>query len=281
MKFSARLLLVLAIAVLMMIFFGCSSDDNGGTNSTGKTPGDDMNLNYLLFKSLIFSIDNTNIDRIRDLFDMYQAAAGPKSAAAGPVYHADSKYWYIEFADTTYYGYEISRDSIQFLQSGVAVQIPDSALLTEVKGGCYWLLLDTSAVKIACDLAQGDTLTKINLTCDVIGAAGQIAGAGDVTISIGGTFHGLPPGMSSDCDWNANFTVTGNNLPINLDIDNCPQSGEIIYSGTMVMACPAPIPSYSNSWTAKQTFNDGSVSWHIENENNYWDTDGYCMWYLD
>jgi len=170
---------------------------------------------------------------------------------------------------------------IPFSSSILVSPTPDSALLTGVKGGTHWVLIDTAVAKSSGTLAEGDTLFTIDCLADMSGEPGAIAAAGDVVISCTATFSGLPPGMSSDCEWNGDLTATGEGLPINITIDNCPRSGVINYSGTMVMDCPSPVPSYSNTWSAGETYSNGSVTWHIENETKYWDTQGYCIWYLD
>lgn len=282
MKFSFKFFMVLVMIFSIALWSGCSDDDEG-TDSQAKTAGNAYDMGYLMFKGLLLDIEMTDIDRIKDLLDLYEMIKNhpPKSAPNDPpVYHSDSKYWYYEHLDTTFYGIEIGYDSVQFLHSGVAVDIPDSALLTEIRGGVMWLLIDTATAGKAAATAAGDTLYTAQLTLDIVGTAGEIDGGGDVTISFNSVNEGLPPGLSSDCDWNTILNGTATGLTINLTTDNCPTAGNILYSGTMVMACPSPLPSYSNTWTARETFADGEVSWHIENESYYWDSDGYCSWYL-
>jgi hypothetical protein len=279
---------VLVVSALVVLFFGCSGDnggDNGG-GDPGKTPGNDFDIAYLMFLNVILRLDEANVDRIQDLLDLYQSVgtgksnAFPAGALQEPEYHTSSGYWYIEHIDTTFYGIEIGRDSLQFLHSGAPVVEPDSALLTQIRGGSNWVLIDTSLTRASYPLAAGDTLYELHLLVDMVGDPGEIAGAGDVVIDISCTTQGLPPGMSSECQWECDFTGTGEDLTINIRDDTCPTSGHIDYSGESVLSCPPPAPSFSNAWEATQAFDNGTVTWHIENESHYWDTDGYCNWYL-
>lgn len=285
-----KVLLASAVIVCVALLGACSDDDDGGTGSDAKQPGNPTDLGYLLFKGVLFQFDDTTVDMIRDILEFYgmmSAKRTPSSDALSeitqePVYHEDSEYWYYEHVDTSYYGIEYTADSLQFLHSGVAVQYPDSALLTEIRCGVHWVLVDTATeAKSHIDQsAPGDTLLTIDCLVTITGDPGQIAGLGDVTINLSGSVEGMPPGMSSDCDWNNDFDYVGTDLLINLTTDNCPTSGEIVYTGVMVLACPPPLPSYSNTWYARQTFDSGDVSWYIENENYYWEESGYCSWYL-
>jgi hypothetical protein len=284
MKRASMTFFALAIAVYLAFFCGCGSDDDNGTGSTVKQPGNPADLSYLLTKTMILQHEGMIVDMIENLLSLGDQINNPPPKSGGvsgvnmqdPVYHSDSKYWYYEHTDTSYYGIEIACDSVQFLQSGVAVQVPELALLTEIKGGCNWILVDTATTKSA----PGDTLYTINFTIDITGAAGQIAAYGDVTINLVSTNTGLPPGMSSDCEISVGFTATGVNLLMNISQDNCPTSGQITYIGHNIMTCPSPLPSFSNNWQILQTFTAGNVTLHFENDNFYWDDDGYCIWYL-
>jgi hypothetical protein len=279
---------VLVIVLLAAVFVGCSSDDDNGTGSTAKTRGSDYDLGYLLALNTVSNYDHCHVDRIQCLLDLCRevenaAALGVlQSLTPTPLYHASSGYWFMEHTDTSYYGIEVCQDSVQFLQSGVPVEIPESELLTEIRSGTHWVLYDTSTVALGGYFGLEDVHCTIDLSLSMSGEAGEIAAAGNVILNSTTSFDGLPPEQSSDCDYYDDIVAVGDNLGMNLTVDNCPKSGEISYSGRMTLACPPPAPSFDNSWTAKETFsNNGYVTWHFENESYYWDRDGYCSWYLD
>ena len=279
MKGVLSIFLVLIFTTCAVIFIGCS-DDEKVTGPTGIVPGNPVDWVFLLTKSIIIKIDQSHGDMIPSLIDLYGLVLPGKRQA--PVYHEGSKYWYYEHTDTTSYGIEISHDSIQLLHSGVPVQFSDSALLTEIKGGVDYVLIDTATTEgISAVAAVGDTLLTVGLTFDMTGAAGEIAGYGDVSIDFTSISSGLPEGMSSDCETNVNFTAVGTDLLRNLSNISypCPTSGTIVHNGTVIWACPIPAPSFSNTWTATQTFEGETISWRIENENYYWEYDGYCYWH--
>jgi hypothetical protein len=273
----SRSTLVVGIAVVIFAMLGCSSDDDSVTNVPAKTEGDEYNLNYLLFKGEVFDCKRQYVYRIEELLKL----GFGQSKERVLVYHPSSQYWYGEDVDTSYYGIETSYDSVQFLHSGTPVENPDSSLLTEIKGGSHWVLVDTSFEKSGYSTAPGDTHFVVHMTCDVTGEPGEIAGAGNVSISFDATSSGLTPSVSSDCDWNCDITASADDLPMNITDDNCPTSGVIDFVASMVMICPSPLPSYSNSWEATETYSDGAVSWRIENESHYWNADGTCTWYID
>lgn len=274
---SLRFIVVLGIAVLLLALLGCSGDDDNGTNSPAKSPGNNYDLNYVIFKSEIFSCNLAYVDRIQVMLDLCFA----QSPERVPTYHASSQYWYNEHIDTSSYGIEKSYDSVQFLHSGVPVESPDSNLLTQIKGGSHWILIDTATAKSGYTTVPGDTHFVVSITCDITGEPGEIAGAGNVSIGFHATSTGLSPGTSSDCEWSCEIAASADGLSMNITDDNCPTSGVIDYFGPMIMNCPWPLPSYNNTWEATETFNDGGVSWRIENETYYWIADGYCAWYLD
>lgn len=281
-------LFLMVVAVLLAISLGCSGDDDKGTGGTAKIPGELTDQEYLLFKNVFDYAEPTMTERIRDLLDLYKAVVAHKSgttaklAALDPVYHFDTDYWYVEHTDTTEYGIEISHDSIKFFHSsGDPVQVPDSALLTEIEGGTYWILIDTTTAKDAAIPADGDTLAEVYLTMKMTGDPGEIAGAGDVVVSVWPSFGGLQPALGGQCEGSGGFTAIGDKLSMNLTNDDCPSSGEMFYIGTASITCPAPLPSYSERWTVNETFNNGNVALHVENDTHYWDDDGYCMWYLN
>jgi hypothetical protein len=279
--------LVLVIVLLVAVFVGCSSDNDKGTGGVVKSRGNDFDLSYLLAFNHVSGYGRCTVDRIQGLLDLCREVDSIssqgllKSPAQAPVYHAGSGYWFMEDVDTSFYGMEVCQDSVQFLQSGVPVEVPDSALLTELKAGTHWVLYDTSTVALGDGFGFGEMHCTIDLTLTVTGDAGQIAAAGDVILNTTASFDGLPPSETSDCDYYDDIVGVGENLGINLGTDNCPKSGEIRYAGRMTLTCPAPAPSFDNSWTAKESFSDGSVTWHFENEKYYWDSDGSCSWYLD
>jgi hypothetical protein len=210
----------------------------------------------------------------------HKSANSAERVAQAPEYHADSRYWYFEHTDTTSAGIEIGHDSIQFLHSGEAVQSPDSALLTEIKGGTRWVRIDTTTAKRGDHLAPGDTLFTIHLTFDMTGEQGAIAAAGDVVIAMDAQSSGLPPGYYTQCDWDCDLAATGDSIALNLIDDRCPKSGEIWYAGFYAMTCPLPEPSFSGTWDARGTFSDGVLTWYIENEVYYWESKGYCFWHF-
>lgn len=142
------------------------------------------------------------------------------------------------------------------------------------------MLVETADEKSNYWTAPGDTHLVVELTIDMVGQPGEIAGAGDVYLSFNSVFDGLSPSTSSDCDWNCLIGARADSLAMNITDDNCPMSGMVVFTGTMDMVCPSPLPSYNNDWDATEMFNNGDVTWHIEHETLYWDCDGYCSWYL-
>ncbi len=293
MKLS-RMFFLLSSVGLMVGLIGCGS----GTDPVQKVVGDTTATEYKAAEQVFSEANDIGADGLGSALDMASEVIGSSAAVpAGRLaerassavaadtleFHFDSEYWYRVHSevDTEYVDGSDAikaiiewyvRDSLQFRHGGEAVALPDSALLTEMRFG---------RIAEGWNISDADSL-RILQTASIEGAAGEIAGFGDVAINSAASLHGashkhvenLETGY--ECAFEYDLSGAWNNVMLNIynviELGDCPSSGSIVMSGQVSADCFSETDSvqFNGQWSASITYNIGTQTAVFENETTRW-----------
>lgn len=286
-----RMLLMAFMAAFVMVFVvGCDEDDATTNTETTKITGD---LNDPAFLSMqggldeVESFDGEMFDMLFGLIDTILVMApnggkivrqsshslGANADSVSVAYHQSSGYWYayasideiVWTSDTTSDTASIIiEDSVQFLQGSMAVQWPDSALLTAIKTGA----------SVDVTFTGGSVTASQNFTI-----AGAIIAEGDVTVN-GTNAVDVSATLLEGCTFALSMTGSATNIVLNIAAiqnDVCPTSGMLVSTGSISLECVGDTTvSFSDSWTITETFAGETITVVAENSTTRWTFTDSC-----
>lgn len=311
---SHRWIAVIAVAALLIATSGCNDDKkstdskpliNGDENSeqfealeagSGETlevTGAMLNGMFTIAGIILSDSANPNAIAVRDQHSPF-ALADSSYLSLTKSYRSGTSDWKVELTyaaqaedgDTITLAYV---DSMKFFHGNTAVQWPDSAQLTKITNGMSLTITEGVITK----KAQHGGIFGDN-TWTISGAAGQIAGGGDVVISgNGGTdvdfsfTVGDTSGMmaqdaqTGSCEGVFEFGVQINNLALNLTNiydDGCPESGSIHFDGDLDVACTSDQGNFAltGGYTLDLTATGDSTFYTFRNSTTEWEYHESC-----
>jgi hypothetical protein len=286
-KFFILATVMLIIGGLVFIL-GCSDDDDTGTGSTGKAAGDTLNPVFIgATDALSDAMDSIPIG----MFSMMNALeylidSTPPVIANGDKqpdtiwYDAGSHYWYAEesYSDMMNF-YRI--DSMQFMHGGTAVQWPDSALVTAVNGGTY----EVVRFNVMDKSLAGDTAFRYGFHGTISGAAGEVAGMGNVTVAGSGNMYLnrmiLKDAADISCGYELNDNFSIENIQMNLytvfGLEGCPMGGSLVHHAGITLTCTGDTAfSNTDNWYLQESFANDSSHYVVENSTYRWEMTESC-----
>ena len=291
MKRALMTIMVLTIIAGLVYVIGCSDDDETSTGSTTKPTGDTLDPTFIGAKQALSDVSdsvplalNAMINGMWGVLD--SMASLPSAKPTGILqpdtvwFNGDNNYWYaIEENTGLFYSYQI--DSLQFMQGEIAVQWPDTALLTRINGGMFAAIRYGSVAKAT----SGDTVFKYTFQGSLFGDPGSIARYGDVAVNASGTLYmnKLLDKNTSDifCGYELDDTYQVNNVQLNLltvfEFGGCPVSGNITHNAALSLTCGGDTTfTNTDNWYAQQSFTGDSTHYVIENSTHRWEMTEGC-----
>jgi hypothetical protein len=298
MKKAILLLLALSLVAGLIFIIGCSDDDDNGTGSIPKQTGD---MNDPLFLAAWEPIEESSAAVPEGLGVMMNFLWGVMDSAAvlgkgielrglGAAepdtvwYDPITKYWHAEGEDSYINWNEYERDSAQFMHGAIAVQWPDTLLLTRINGGSHFINTYTSDIKEGDSPNAVDTAFEFSFSGYMAGEAGQIWDMGDITAGGTGMIHMTPEVPKSPeeiyCLYDIVDHFTATNVQINiLDMmmGTCPEAGSITHFYDLTLDCEGDtVFTYTGSWYMQETFAGEMVHYIVENELYRWEFSEPC-----
>jgi hypothetical protein len=199
-------------------------------------------------------------------------------------YNDDNQYWYAQDQGFEYeYGMPyFAYDSLQFVHGDAASKWPDSATLTRINGGGYRLY----TIVTAKDGVAGDTGIYYEFAGNIAGAAGDVAGLGDVTANGSGRlyFFYIPFKDASEiiCDYEIHDSFQADNVYMNLFSlmfqGGCPSSGRIVHNADISLDCTGDtVFTDTDTWFMSETFANDSSHYVVENSDYRWEFSEPCQ----
>ena len=290
-------LLILLAAISLIIGFifviGCSDDDKG-TGGVTKPEGD---LNDPLFLGVQDPFERASstvpegigvmmgylygvLDSMANLANKGKIADLKALGVSEPDtvwYDAVTKYWH-GMGEQQELGWSaFSRDSVQFMHGSVAVQWPDTMLLTRINAGSRYY--ETMTMELAID-----TLFDYSFRGSLTGDQGEIYSMGDVTANGSGNVFGMNLVKSGDeiyCYWESlddDFTVENIKMIIwQIMSDGCPYAGSVTHNMDVTLLCTGDTTfTNTGSWYVKESFANDSAYYVVENALNRWEFSEGC-----
>jgi len=288
-KLSIFLLATLLVSGLIFVW-GCSDDDDNGTDSTALPDGDPLDAVFMAAEepldsatSLVQMAIVPMVEAMSYLMDSSEAVAKPLDIAQPDTlwYDEANHYWHAQDSDFEG-GYPIyTRDSVQFWHGANAVKWPDSALLTGIKGGGNRLATIITAKKPQ----VSDTASYFDYVIDIESEPGDLAGFGDVTINGSGSIYLYSMQVKSPselyCSYEIDDNFQVNNVQLNMsqvfEMEDCPDAGNTMHFADLTLDCTGDSTfSHTDNWYVRETFTGDSIKYVVENSDFHWEFSESC-----
>lgn len=290
-SFSAALLGALAV------LSGCTTKS---TESTPKMTGDTTSSQFQTATVVFDSAMEVGMGQFLGVMDLASLAAKASGAPGNvsqvpsvvevPVYHLESKYWYLIRSGVEYVRSSTNQDSIvdsvawtaidslQFREGDSAVFKPDSALWTELRAGCSF---------VAHSQMKEDSL-RSGRHFAVTGAPGALWSHGDIVVNGSGSTDALfadlrpPDDTTAVCGIGVSLVGVWNDVHANLAAVSasvsCPSSGVINQNGALSVACTRGADSlrFGGMWNGSLAYTDGQVTAVYESPSTRWSVTRAC-----
>jgi hypothetical protein len=291
MKKTVSLVLLVSLALGISFLPGCEDEklDGGGVQ-----PGDLNDSTYLLFKDHFGWINGQNgvmfvtmfifLDEILHNTSVQQPSLKPSDTLTGITitYHDANQYWYCSAFYETPGATVYLIDSIQFSQDAAPVKIPDTTRPYSIKSYMRGSLTGQ-------DINSGDGYQNLTMSFNNAGSSLLTVNGGGAVSTDASLYYNYPD--SSRCDFTFDFSVSANNLIIDMEqlypsdtsvipatIVVCPQGGSITYRGTIDSQCSGDrTDSLSGSWTVTQAYQNGAIITTTSNNYFVWTEKDTCQ----
>ncbi len=284
---------MLALGLMVALVVGCGDDDTP-TEPNDLETGSLDDAEFVLAEEAFYGAEDFSDEMffwmelfIDSIFWEASQQGGSSAYVDKPLadsifatYHGSSQYWYLYFraVDTTWGAGDvveeivtvILRDSMQFLHGTDPVQWPDTMLLTSVING--------AGLSVSTMTGLGNAMATQNVT--VVGAAGEIANHGDVTLDGTRTFTLVLVGEGGQCSVELDASATATEVAMNvaeMEEGGCPASGNLVHVATITIECTGDTTfTFSDTWTFDQTFFGDTIQVVVENSTTRWTFTDTC-----
>jgi|GEM_PF-2058143 len=280
MKRLAFLSVLIMTAAMMMWIVGCSEDS--GTNDD-LTDGDPNDLDYQFVESEVFSDGflggvDISMELATMLIDSIPGSTmAPNLSSSGgedmetivfdAYQYSYANGWHVFTIEGWLHSDDIGDtidfdgiDSVQVLNNGVPVQVPDSNS-NEIR---YRAHLDMDA-RSGIMTRQADhslTMANVGMSGDTISLNGSLVEQVDMSVE----------DTSGTCDMSLGTSVTVSNVQMDMTSDGCPNTGSLTAAVSVNLTCQGDGMQLSvdGTWTATGTFNGETTTTVISDGENQW-----------
>lgn len=291
MKKILVMFLTLSLITGMAFIVGCSDDDDEGNGVVIKPDGDLNDPLYLAVMDPIGEVENTvpqGLEVMLEYLNVLDSMANKCGKAIDLKvlgvsepdtvwYDEVTKYWHGMGESEEMSWHSFSRDSVQFMHGAVAVQWPDTTLLTRINCGCHHY--ETMTMELAVD-----TVFDYSFRGSIVGEPGEIYANGDITANGSGSIFDNNMIKSGDdlyCEYQSlddDFTVSNVQMIIwQLMESGCPYAGSVTHNLDIDMYCSGDSSfNFTSSWYVQESFSNDSSHYVIENDLYRWEYSEEC-----
>jgi len=260
--------LVLPLVVLFLAT-GCSDD------TQPLTQGDPSDPAFTTFQSQFGSVFDLTGQMVEMVFATVDGVTAQQSGGVAPLaaqyeltlsWNEDTQFWVGNLAfcsegDTVCF---TAVDSVQFVGPSGAVQYPDETV-TQIRS-----FLDATIAGPG--IIEAHAYQNLVFTLD-----GQI-----VEINGGGGHDAVYSGEGENggvCDFEAHFTMSVNNVMMDISGGGCPVAGGVTYNGSLQAGCSGGTSGdfdVSGTWHVTSTFGGGMISTTVTSGDTFWSYSAPC-----
>lgn len=159
----------------------------------------------------------------------------------------------------------VGTDSVHFTSSGTPQQYPDST--TDGFGYRAHATMNTRVATFDRNADHSIDISVDNLDLATATINGSAVEALAFTYS----------DTAATCDVDVNSSFNANNVVMNLNTGDCPQSGSMTATASLSMTCSGSLTlSVDGTWSASMLFNDPEITFTLTDGTNYWTMTDTC-----
>jgi hypothetical protein len=285
MKRSILILVFLASVTGVLFLFGCGGDDDNGTTPDPKVEGDTLDQVFFEAVQTFEEARNTVNDGYSRLLALALNNVND-FVPIGTYYDSTLQYWHFDDSSDFLGIINLNKDSIRLYHSDTIVQWADSAFLTAIRGGRYFLQLESPGDSMDADKnAPLDTLVLLELNTFISAPLGEIGiprnavinGTATITVNT----KDIVIKSSSVCT--RKITVSHVAQDVDTDLQDypigtgCPYSGIMSYAGSIFLDCVNDTTfSNTDNWSMRITHQYGRENFRVENSSTWWEFFRFC-----